>query len=348
MRIAAFCRSGQPQAAALQEKPGAGYVCVGDLLSNLAAEGVVGEGVASHPGALFIRRRLEDGCYLFIANQSTNTLNGWYALATAARSVAVMDPMTGRTGLAAARKAEGDGRLEVNLHLEPGHSIILRTFSDRAIQGNLWNWLAAGDTGQELAGPWQVLFKEGGPVLPKAYESAKLESWTRNGDPDAERFAGTAVYRKIFDFAEGAGFRVQGSGAKDDHRTLNIVDPTSQKNLNPEPRTLNPLFLDLGAVKHSARVSLNGQALGTLIMAPYRIEIPQGVLKAEGNVLEVEVTNLSANRIRDLDRRKVKWKIFHDINFPNIKYKPFDASNWPVFESGLLGPVRIMKEKGAL
>jgi hypothetical protein len=327
---------GQPQAAALQEKPGAGYVCVGDLLSNLAAEGVVGEGVASHPGALFIRRRIEDGCYLFIANQSVKTLNGWYSMATPAKSVAVMDPMTGRSGVAAVRKAEGDSRLEVNLHLEPGHSIILRTFSDRAIQGNLWNWPAAGDTGQELAGPWQVLFKEGGPVLPKAYELAKLESWTGNGDPDAERFAGTAVYRKIFDFAAVICDQLLVIGGNGTNNQELIT--------NNQPRQ----WLDLGAVKHSARVTLNGQALGTLIMAPYRIEIPQGVLKAEGNVLEVEVTNLSANRIRDLDRRKVKWKIFHDINFPNIKYKPFDASNWPVFESGLLGPVRIMKEKGAL
>jgi hypothetical protein len=108
------------------------------------------------------------------------------------------------------------------------------------------------------------------------------------------------------------------------------------------------LFLDLGVVKHSARVTLNGQALGTLIMAPYRIEIPQGVLKAKGNVLEVEVTNLSANRIRDLDRRKVNWKIFHEINFVNINYKPFDASNWPVFESGLLGPVRVINKEGVL
>jgi hypothetical protein len=55
----------------------------------------------------------------------------------------------------------------------------------------------------------------------------------------------------------------------------------------------------------------------------------------------VEVTNLAANRIRDLDRRKVPWRIFHEINFVNIGYRPFDASAWPVFESGLLGPVRI-------
>ena len=295
---------------------------VGSLDTALAAQGVVGEGVASHPGALFIRRRVGDGRYLFIANQSTNTLNGWYALSTPARSVAVMDPMTGRTGLAAVRTAEGDGAVSVNLYLEPGHSIILRSFADRELKGELFRWPIVAEA-QELTGPWQVSFKEGGPVLPKAYETATLASWTQNGDPETERFAGTAVYRKIFDFADE--FRSQNS---EDSRKM-------------QERRTKSLWLDLGAVKHSARVTLNGQALGTLIMAPYRIEIPQGVLKAKDNLLEIEVTNLSANRIRDLDRRKVKWQIFNEINFTSINSRYFDASNWPVFESGLLGPVVV-------
>jgi hypothetical protein len=66
-------------------------------------------------------------------------------------------------------------------------------------------------------------------------------------------------------------------------------------------------------------------------------------LKPRGNILEVEVTNFSANRIRDLDRRGVKWKTFYDINFVNLEYKPFDASGWPLYESGLLGPVTLTR-----
>jgi hypothetical protein len=65
------------------------------------------------------------------------------------------------------------------------------------------------------------------------------------------------------------------------------------------------------------------------------------VIKKQDNVLEVEVTNVSANRIRDLDRRGVNWKNFHDINIVNINYKPFDASDWPLTDSGLLGPVTL-------
>ena len=64
-------------------------------------------------------------------------------------------------------------------------------------------------------------------------------------------------------------------------------------------------------------------------------------LKPAGNQLEVEVTSVAANRIRDLDRRHVQWKIFKDINVVNVNYRPFDASDWPLTECGLLGPVTL-------
>ena len=58
-------------------------------------------------------------------------------------------------------------------------------------------------------------------------------------------------------------------------------------------------------------------------------------------MLELDVTKLEANRIRDMDQRKVNWKIMREINFVNINYKPFDASAWPLTSSGLLGPVTL-------
>ena len=98
-------------------------------------------------------------------------------------------------------------------------------------------------------------------------------------------------------------------------------------------------MLTLGRVAESARVKVNGRDLGVLFASPYRVET--GPLRSTGNVLEVEVTNVSANRIRDLDRRGVQWRNFKDINFVSIDYKPFDASRWPVRTSGLLGPVML-------
>jgi hypothetical protein len=59
-------------------------------------------------------------------------------------------------------------------------------------------------------------------------------------------------------------------------------------------------------------------------------------------VLEIEVTNVAANRIRDMDRRGVQWKVMREINFVNIRYEPSDASGWQLEPSGLLGPITLV------
>jgi hypothetical protein len=150
-----------------------------------------------------------------------------------------------------------------------------------------------------------VSFVSGGPDIPAPFETDHLASWTARSDTDAQRFAGTARYTITFDAP--------------DHHGGSYV-------------------LNLGKICQSARVTLNGKYLGTLLTPPFSIPVS---LKSVGNTLAVDVTNVSANRIRDLDRRKVKWKIFHDINFVNIDYKPFDAASWPLYDSGLLGPVTL-------
>jgi hypothetical protein len=68
-------------------------------------------------------------------------------------------------------------------------------------------------------------------------------------------------------------------------------------------------------------------------------------LKRGVNAIEIEVTNLSANRIRDLEVRKVNWKIMNDANIVTPAYKPFDGSKWPIQPSGLLGPVKLIPVK---
>jgi len=56
-------------------------------------------------------------------------------------------------------------------------------------------------------------------------------------------------------------------------------------------------------------------------------------------VLEVEVTNLGANRLRWNDLNGVDWKYFSDINMVGMDYKKLDASKWKPLKSGLIGPV---------
>jgi hypothetical protein len=281
---------------------GKGRVWVGQLESALAQNGVVREAMADHKGLYHIRRAISGGRYYFLANRSEQPIDGWMPLATVAKSVVLMDPMTGRTGNGAIR--QNGKTVEVYLQLQPGESIVVRTSNRSA--GRRPAWASWRDTKwmETITGSWQVDFVSGGPTLPPSFTTTSLGSWTQSS-PAAEHFAGTARYTVTFD-AKAPG---------------------------------TPQWLDLGAVSQSARVKLNGKDYGTLIIAPFRVVVDN--LKATGNTLEVEVTSVAANRIRDLDRRGVKWQNFHDINFVNQDYRPFDASNWPVTDCGLLGPLTL-------
>jgi hypothetical protein len=112
------------------------------------------------------------------------------------------------------------------------------------------------------------------------------------------------------------------------------------------PATAGPFELNLGEVHQSARVRVNGKDYGTLIAPPFRVVVDQ--LQPAGNTLEVEVTSVASNRIRDLDRRGVNWKIFKDINLVDINYHPFNAADWPITECGLLGPVTLTPVAGQI
>jgi hypothetical protein len=185
--------------------------------------------------------------------------------------------------------------------------MIVRTSEAEASSATAWSYTVPAGPAATLAGPWSVAFVEGGPSLPRSFETNTLASWASREDAEAQRFAGTGRY------------------------TLRFERPSA---------AASDWLLDLGDVRESARVSLNGRSLGTLWTRPFRLRLG-AALRPGANRLEVEVTNLAANRVRDLDRRGVAWKRFKDINVVNADYKPFDASGWPLADSGLLGPVTL-------
>jgi hypothetical protein len=282
---------------------GKGRLLSGDSIGSLlAAAGVRRDPLAEQTDLQFIRRRSAGGRHYFVV--ASRPVDRWLPLAGNPASVALLDPMSGRSGLARVRRV--GARTEAYVQLDSGQSMVLRTV-DRAVRGAPWPYARFDSAPVALRGTWSVAFIDGGPVPPRAFTSDSLGAWTGRGDEDADRFAGTARYRLVFDAPDSAGRHM----------------------------------LDLGRLAESARVTLNGRDLGVLFASPYRVET--GPLRPTGNVLEVEVTNVSANRIRDLDRRGVPWKSFRDINFVSIDYRPFDASKWPVRPSGLLGPVTLQR-----
>ncbi len=89
---------------------------------------------------------------------------------------------------------------------------------------------------------------------------------------------------------------------------------------------------------------MNGKDAGLIWSLPYELKIGK-FLKEGNNTISIEVANLMANRMRSMDRNKITWRNYHEINFVNINYKGFDAAGWPVQVSGLEGDVRLVPLK---
>ena len=98
--------------------------------------------------------------------------------------------------------------------------------------------------------------------------------------------------------------------------------------------------LDLGDVRESARVVVNGHDVDTLFCVPYRLDITPYINKGK-NTLEIYVTNLPANRIAAMDRAGIIWRKFKEINVVNLQYKRDPYSDWTPVPSGLLGHVML-------
>jgi hypothetical protein len=285
---------------------GKGAILAGGLeamlqMANVAREPMVDSGLR------FVRRTHATGRHYFIANRSKRLFDGWITLGAELKSAVILDPrFEQRSGIGSLRR-NTDGDRQVYLQLQPDESCMLRTFTNKVANGSRWEYVEHASPPKKIGGVWKMQFIEGGPELPASFETGELASWTEHAGAGAERFAGTARHTIEFDHP---------GGEADDW------------------------LLDLGRVCESARVKLNGRQLGALWCAPFQENVG-AALRTGTNILEVEVTNLAANRIADLDRRKVNWKYFYDINVASRSYRSLDASDWPLFDSGLLGPVTL-------
>jgi hypothetical protein len=187
-----------------------------------------------------------------------------------------------------------------------------------------------------LKGSWQVQFDSvwGGPAKPVTFSS--LTDWTTSAESGIKYFSGTAAYKITFD-----------------------ISPTAYK-------SRQQLYLDLGKVKHIARVYLNNKDIGVIWTAPWSVKIPAGLLKPVNNRLTIEVTNVWANRLigDEQEPPDCEWIPgyisggYSLKEFPGwfLKKEPrpskgrycFTTWNYftkdsPLVSSGLLGPVRIMQ-----
>ncbi|WP_460618961.1 glycosyl hydrolase [Hymenobacter ruber] len=299
------------QAGVQQASLGKGRVLLGNDVPQLLAQASVRRETLADQGLQFTRRSHAQGHYYFLANWAEKPFTGWINLQTPAKAAALYNPMTEQTGMAKIR-ATAQGQAEIYVQLNPGETCILDT-NEGERTGPAYPYLTVAAAPQPLTGPWDLNFISGGPELPARLQTKELASWTTLAGDAGRKFSGTATYSTTFALPQGDG---------------------------------DGFLLDLGRVAQSARVQVNGQPATTLLGPVYQVYVPKYQLKAS-NTLTVTVSNLMANRIEDLDRNHVDWKIFYNTNMP-AKLKEnrgedglFTTNKWTPLESGLLGPVTL-------
>lgn len=271
----------------------------------------------------------------FVANLSRNAGSATCAFEVSGRQPELWDPVTATMRNLPEFK-EQDGTTSIPLDFDKAQSffIVFRNEVKKNKRNNPKNfpsWKAI----TTLKGSWQVQFDPvwGGPAKPVTFSA--LTDWTTSNVNGIKYFSGTAVYKKTF-----------------------AVSKTTLNNKLP-------LYIDLGVVKHIARVYINNRDLGVIWTAPWHVKIPEGVLKAGNNQLTIEVTNVWANRLIGDEQEPPDCEWIRGYGgggnslkeFPDwfLKKEPrpskgrycFTTWNYftkdsPLVSSGLLGPVRII------
>lgn len=268
------------------------------------------EALKSLHGLQCIRRADADGFIYFISALQERDTEAWIPLAVQARSAMLYNPMNGTKGKACLRQR--NGQTEVYLQVPSGASLLLKTFTQADIEAEAWPYYTPSTSipVRTLSDAnWGFRFVECAPVVESAPDSVRTGSWTDCPGKNIRHTMGTACYTLQF--------------------TLEHPEATAE------------WLLDLGDVRESARVRVNGTEAETLWAVPFRCLVGR-YLRNGKNTLEVEVTNLPANRIAWMDRQEVPWRIFKDINMTKLGYKKGTYAHWEPMPSGLLGPVRLI------
>lgn len=258
-------------------------------------------------GLSCIRRKNDTGYHYFVSNLQPKDVDAFVELGVKAPAVVFYNPMNGEI-----TRAKVDEMGRVHLQLRSGESILMRTMNADLADGvephkyyNCMDYRAGKITG------WTLSFKESAPVkIDNTYTMPDApRSWTELGDSALLTTMATGTYSAKFrlgSIQKGAAF-----------------------------------ILDLGDVRETAHITINGKDCGTLFAVPYRMDITKYCHEGE-NTISVDVCNLPANRIAELDRQGIEWRKFKEINVVDLNYKKDHYNNWTPVPSGLCSEVKII------
>ena len=252
-------------------------------------------------GLEYIRKKYHDETMYFITNLSDRFSEEWVELSKSKRHIVLYDPQNMKRGNALTK----DGK--IFLQLPPGTSCFVFC-SDRKSTQQYYPYYNVSGKPVDISYDWNLVPLKGNPVLPTKVQVDNLTSWTGLNN-DFIHFSGTVSYQKEFE-------------------------------LSDDILKSDAIMLEIETLKETATVTINGKNAGTMWSIPNRLYIPSSYFEKH-NIIEIDVTNTSFNRIIDLERRNTNWKNFHEINFVNILYEPYDASDKEPVESGIIGSVTL-------
>ena len=246
-------------------------------------------------GLKAIRRKNPTGYHYFIANLTAEDIEADVQLAVDFKRAFFFNPLNAYITPVPIKVEDH----KIHLALRSGESIILQTFDDVPQQqpADLLKGLAsiyhqtstAHVQEYPLDGPWTLSFMEEAPKVTETFTLDHPQTWESLSD-ETKVTMGTGVYET----------------------TITLKKKDLRRAFKWE--------IDLGDVRESARVYINGEYIGCAWSVPFVLDCMLA-LKAGKNTIRIEVTNLPANRISELDRKGVKWRKMEEINVVDINYK---------------------------
>ena len=267
-------------------------------------------------GLSVIRRSNDIGHHYFISNLQAVDVDGWVKLAKPAKEAYIFNPMNGKI-----TRASMDAEARVRIQLLSGESLVLLAIPETPKTPETPENPSIPENPVFPENPsipdtidlrqWQLSFPKAAPEpIAETFTLDTLKSWTKLGNQNLCETMATGLYQTEFEW---------------------LIANSQQ------PRAI----LDLGDVRETALVRINGEEVATLFAVPYRVDITDFIRPGK-NTLEVEVCNLPANRIAKMDRDGVAWRRFKEINVVNLHYGKETYENWTPVPSGLCSPVRIL------
>jgi hypothetical protein len=284
-------------------------------------------------------RRTPEAEMFFVRNPQKSVIKRNFAFPVKGRVPELWDAYHGTIRQTGKWNAAGDS-IFVELTLQPEESVfVVFPYNKEENYSRLPEIEIIDSKTEEITGAWDVTFQ---PAVESPFKR-KLQSlidFGKQNDKALKYFSGTAVYRK--------NIRISAGDIKEGYRVM----------------------LELGEMYDIAELTVNGKHVGVLWNPPYNADITP-FLKPGNNTFEIAVTNNWANRMigdeqEPPDFEVVERKFYslntgwimtafpdwflNDLPRPSQGRKTFNLYHYynaesPLFPAGLVGPVRIVKQK---